>query len=76
MADRPLPVLGSLNQSLATKLANKYDPVAEIQMREWMADRFDSLSEDDAAVKRDLLDQNIKMQPLLKNGEILCKYDS
>jgi len=84
MADRPLPVLGSLNQSLASKQAQKFDPVAERQVREWMAEKFDGngagpgagVEEEDAAVKKDLLDQAIKLQPLLKNGEILCKYGS
>ena len=66
-------MLGSLNQTLATKLASKYDPAAERLVREWMAEKFVGKNEDDEAVKRELLNSDLILQELLKNGEILCK---
>ena len=66
-------MLGSLNQTLATKLASKYDPAAERLVREWMAEKFVGGNDDEEAVKGELLNSEINLQALLKNGEILCK---
>ena len=66
-------MLGSLNQTLASRLASKYDPAAEKLVREWMAEKFVGGNDDEEAVKGELLNSEINLQASLKNGEILCK---
>ena len=68
-----MSVLGSLNQTLAKKLATKYDHGAEKQVREWMATLFGD-SQEDQQYKQKLLSFELDLQQVFKSGEILCQF--
>jgi hypothetical protein len=62
MADES--VMGSLNASLAKKMAEKYDPTLELNIRSWLAEILE---------KPEFTDQANNLQELLKDGVLLCE---
>jgi hypothetical protein len=58
-------VVGSLNATLAAKMASKYDKNLELAIREWLAS---------ALGKEEMKDESKGLDVLLHDGTDLCKY--
>lgn len=56
--------MGSLNVSLAEKLAGKFDPQLEKKLLVWIADKLN-----DSELQKDA-----PLQETLKDGTVLCRY--
>ena len=60
-------ILGSLNASLAQKMAEKYSPELETNIRSWLATELNNPQ---------FADSSLELQPQLKDGIQLCTYVS
>ena len=56
--------MGSLNASLAAKLAGKFDPQLEKNLLAWIATTIE---------EPDLMNKNAPLQEILHDGTVLCR---